>query len=59
MQRFCLKWTQLVRVIIESYSASRSRPKAKKSMCKPVAASSHLTASHGEVDLQIFFLISI
>ena len=38
--------------VIESNSVHRSRPKVKKSVCKPVAASSNLTASHGEDDLR-------
>ena len=38
--------------VMESNSVSRSRPKVKKSVCKPAAASSNLTASHGENDLQ-------
>ena len=37
---------------LESNSVPRSRSKVKKSVCKPVAASSNLIASQGNVDLQ-------
>ena len=38
--------------VIESQSVHKSRSKVKKSVCKPVAASSNLTVSQGEADLQ-------
>ena len=38
--------------VIESKSVPKSRSKVKKSVCKPVAASSNLTVSQGEADLQ-------
>ena len=38
--------------VIESKSVPKSHSKVKKSVCKPVAASSNLTVSQGEADLQ-------
>ena len=38
--------------VIESKSVPKSRSRAKKSVCKPIAASSNLTVSQGEADLQ-------
>ena len=38
--------------VIESKSVHKSRPKVKKSVCKPVAASSNLTVSQGEAHLR-------
>ena len=38
--------------VIESKSVQKSRSKVKKYVCKPVAASSNLTVSQGEADLQ-------
>ena len=38
--------------VIESKSVLKSRSRAKKSVCKPIAASSNLTVSQGEADLQ-------
>ena len=37
--------------VIESKSVPKSRSKVKKSVCKPVAASSNLTVAQGEADL--------
>ena len=38
--------------VIESKSVSKSRSKVKKSVCKPLAATSNLTVSQGEANLQ-------
>ena len=38
--------------VIESKSVHKSRSKVKKSVCKPVAASSNLNVPHGEAHLQ-------
>ena len=38
--------------VIESKFVHKSRSKVKKSVCKPVAASSNLTVSQGKADLQ-------
>ena len=38
--------------VIESKCVPKSRSRVKKSVCKPIAASSNLTVSQGEADLQ-------
>ena len=38
--------------VIESKTVPKSHSRAKKSVCKPIAASSNLTVSQGEADLQ-------